>query len=441
MRPMTVYSLIPPGGSASFYYRCGVPIHTAALLGLPIKAMIDTNDAGISSEDRVRNFCEADIVSLYQPLGENPVNNIRAMQSFLPSKRNGEWKWAPTVIVETDDNLFNVSPLNQAFKSLGIRDMNGNMIPLGHHIGIVEGGERKVLWRDGENGFSLSKNRQAIASYRKILEIADVVQCSTPEVEAAVKREVTPRRTKVFPNLVRLDHYPQVKLHEDPDTVKILWQGGIAHYEDFYPLREAFGRITQKYPQVHWIIWGAQFPWTTELIPPHRYTYHDWCPYSEYKLRLCLMGHDISLAPLTDNVFNRCRSAIKWYESSVLQKPAATLAQNTGAYKAEIQDGETALLFNDAGEFEAKLERLIEDATYRKQLAANAKDWISENRDAMKVVPEIVESWERLREERKTEQPHVSDAEWAEIEEQDRKEQDAENGVADEPVPALVENS
>lgn len=443
-KPLTVYTLIPHRHSASFEYRLRVPLDTANVLGLNVRSIIDVNDAGVSAEERIAQFCESDLIVLYQPVGEQPVNNIRGVQSFLPSLRDGDWKYPPSVVIETDDNIFNVSPLNQAFKSLGIRDMDGNMIPVGHHIGVVQGGEKKVLWRDGENGFSLSKNRQTIASYRKILEMADQVQCSTPAVADAVNREVSARRVKVFPNLVRFDHYPQVALQQEPEKIKILWQGGIAHYEDWYPLREALGNITRRYPEVHWIIWGAQYPWVNELIPPHRYTFHDWCAYQEYKLRLVMMDHDISLAPLSSNVFNDCRSAIKFYEASVLKKPAATLAQNTGPYKAEIVEGETGLLFDTAQEFEDQLSRLIEDVKLRRTLAANAKDWVSQNRDAMKEVPKIVESWERLREERKVEQPRPTDAQWAEIKAQDEEEQRRElaaQGVStDDPVPAVAES-
>ena len=356
-------------------------------------------------------------------------------------RSDGEWKWAPTIVVETDDNLFNVSPLNQAFKNLGIRDMDGNMIPIGHHIGVVQGGEKKILWADGKEGFSLSRNRQAMASYKTILELADVVQCSTPEVEKAVLANATPRRTNVFPNMVRLDHYPQVDIVKDPKRIRILWQGGSAHYEDWYPLKEAIGNISKKYPEVDWIMWGANYPWVNELIPAERITYMDWCPYQEYKLRLCMIGHDISLAPLTDNVFNRCRSAIKWYEASVLKTPAATLAQNTGAYKAEIEDGKTALLFNNPKEFEEKLSLLIEDTKLRKELGANAKQWISENRDAMKLVPKMFMSWAQLREERKLEQPHMSDEDWAAYEASQLEADGSEIGVIDEPVPALNESS
>jgi hypothetical protein len=133
---------------------------------------------------------------------------------------------------------------------------------------------------------------------------------------------------------------------------------------------------------------------------------------------------------LQDHVFNRCRSAIKFYESAVLKKPVACLAQNTGAYKAEIQDGETGLLFNDPDEFESQLSLLIEDTVERKRLAANAKDWVAENRDARKLVPGWVAYWQELRETRKREQPHVSDAEWLEIEAEAKAEAEQQEAVA-----------
>lgn len=421
MKPLTIFSVIPPKHSASFYYRIAVPLFTARDLGLPVRAVIDEQSCLVSAEERIKQFTEADMLLLYQPIGSDPVFNVRALQSILPSKRDGEWKWPPTVMIESDDNLFNVSPLNQAFKNLGIRDMEGNLIPPTSsdgrpmQIGVAKDGEKDVLWQHGKNGFDLIQNRQRMSGYKKVLQMADAVTCSTPGVQAAIEKEVIPRRIQVFPNLVRLDHYEQVDLAQN-DKVTILWQGGIAHYEDWYPLREALGNIVRKYPQVHFKIWGALFPWAKELIPPDRYTFIDWCSYQEYKLRLVMMGHDISLAPLTPNVFNDCRSAIKFYEASVMKRPAATLAQNTGAYKREIVPGETGLLWDTPEEFEDKLSLLIEDATERKRLAANAKDWVAQNRDAMKEVPKQVRFWEQVREERKQEQPHMSEKQWQEFE-------------------------
>jgi hypothetical protein len=438
--PLKIYATIPYQHTASWYYRMEVPLHTARDLGLPVRVMIDNNDSNVPDSHRAQAFCEADVVLLYQPIGDGPLNNIRGVQSIIPSKREDGWKWPPTIIVETDDNLFNVSPLNPAFKNLGIRDMAGRDIELGHHIGMSSNGEKKILFYDTSKGqpeemppeaqpINLLQNRQVLASYRRILEMVDAVSCSTTPVEASVLKEAKPVRTHVWPNLIRFSDYEQVSVVKDPKQVNILWQGGAAHYEDWYPLREALGNITKKYPQVHWTIWGAQYPWVNELMPAHRYTYKSWCSYQEYKLRLAMVGHDISLAPLNDHLFNTCRSAIKFYESSVLKQDIPTLAQNSAAYKQEIQDGETGLLFNDPQEFEDKLSLLIENETERKRLGRNAKDWCHENRDAMKEVPKMMQWWEQLREERKLEQPRVGDAAWEEIEAQDRAERETEAAV------------
>jgi glycosyltransferase involved in cell wall biosynthesis len=429
--PLTVYTYVPRNWHASYYYRVFVPFHTAHEMGLPIRVHVDTNDAGIGEEQRVKAFCEADVILLYQPIGDSTLHNIRIAKSFLPSKRDDVWKWSPSMVVDTDDNLFNVNPYNVAYRGLGIRDHEGRDIPIGHKIGVVQNGQRKVLWEDGQNGFDLARNRHTLETYRSIVEMSDAVTCTTPRVAAAIHQDTMPRRVKVFPNLVRFDHYEQVRLADDPSRLNILWQGGASHYEDWYPLRDQLGALTKKYPHVHWIIWGQLYHWVTELIPPDRYTFVNWCPYQEYKLRLVMMGHQINLAPLNDNRFNQCRSAIKFYEGSVMRKPAATLAQATGPYLDEMVDGETGLLFKTPQEFETQLSRLIEDETLRQTLAANAKDWVAENRDAFKHVAKQIAFYEELREAAKLEQPHMPEDQWEEFK---RKTEEAEK-AAEVPAP------
>ncbi len=429
---LNVYTYAPRDHTASFYYRTLMPLKTMSDLGLPVRVMVDTDSASISEMDRVRAFCEADLCLMYQPVGQSPHQNIKQIQSFIPSKRDGQWKWPPSIVVESDDNLFHVSVLNPAYGNLGTRDPNGTEIPAGNTIGVMQHGEKVVKWIDGHvcdgtcgpdgrsncgKAINLDRNRHNLDYYRRILESVDAFTCSTPEVAKAVQREVQPQRVRVFPNLIRFDDYEQVDLAPS-NRIKILWQGGSNHYEDWYPLRKQIARIMKNYPMVDLTIWGALYPWVMEEIPAERYRYLKWSPYQEYKLRMSMIGHDINLAPLSNNPFNACRSAIKFYESSVLKKPAATLAQNTGAYAAEIQDGETGLLFNTPEEFESQLSYLIEQESERKRLAANAKDWVSEHRDAMKRVPEIFSFWMELREEKRKEQPHVTDLEWEAIERQ-----------------------
>jgi len=432
---LNVYSFVPQGAHASYYLRVQTPLMTARDLGLPIRTIIDTNKEGVNPEQRIKNFCEADIVLLYQPIGEGTLHNIRMAKSFIPSKRDGDWKYPPTVIMDTDDNLCRVDPHNPAFGGLGFRDPEtGKEIPKGHSISELVDGVRRLLWKDGaklEDGsvpFDVARNKAAIDTYRQIINEADCVTCTTPRTANYVQEEASPRRVHIFPNMVRFADYVQLDLMPHPHEIRILWQGGQNHEMDWRPLRQQLGNITKKYPQVHWVMWGVDYKKTTELVPPERITFLPWAPYEEYKLRRVMIGEDISLAPLSPDLFNDCRSAIKWYEASVSKRPAATLAQNTGPYRDEIKDGETGLLFNTPEEFEENLSLLIEDTEQRKTLAANAKDWVNENRDAFKEVPKLIGYYERLREEIKYDQPHMPDSAWEafekQMEEQAKKEQE-----------------
>ena len=430
---LSYYSFVPRNSNASFYYRILVPFMTARDLGLPVRLQIDTNDAGIATEDRVRGFCESDFVVLYHPISEPTLQNCRMAKSFIPSKRDGDWKYPPTLVIETDDNLFHVSPYNIAFRGLGIRDPEGKDIPKGHLIGDMQDGKKRVLWKDGTENFDIMRNRQTLQTYREILNTADLVSCSVPELADTIRTETSARRVRVFPNLVRFDHYEQVRIEQDPSRVNILWQGGASHYEDWHPLRDSMGKITREHPEVHWIIWGQLYHWVTDMIPPDRYTFVNWCPYQEYRLRLAMMNHDINLAPLADNRFNRCRSAIKFYEASVLRKDIPTLAQATGPYKNEMIDGETGLLFNTPEEFETKLATLITNASLRKTLGANAKDWVHQNRDAFKEVPKQFAAYEEIRETMKREQPHMPEEDWEKFEAEAERQREAAEA---EPVEA-----
>jgi hypothetical protein len=140
-----------------------------------------------------------------------------------------------------------------------------------------------------------------------------------------------------------------------------------------------------------------------------------------------------------DNRFNRGRSAIKFYEASVLKHPAATLAESTGPYQDEILHRETGLLWNGPDDFETKLSELIEGAALRKRLGANAKDWVNEKRDAFKHVPAWFSWLEELRTKIERDQPRMPDSIWDDFEARMKAEQEAapsENGAVTEAVPA-----
>lgn len=400
---MKLFSSIPTDYNASNWYRTIVPFKTAQKMGIA-RTAIDFHDRIYPHMEDLRRMSVlyADIVQHYQTYG--PGFSFSAKEAGTMStywETEDKWNTPPNFVIDTDDDLFNVMPLNPVFPKLGWQ-WNGQPIPKGGAVSVEMGdGQRMIIVEDGKNGFDVERNVRNLAQFRENLKTADLVTASTHRVAEYVIREVGKQNVHVFPNCIDFDDYPTLNLVQD-DKVRVLWQGSATHAEDLWPYRLIMGKIHKAYPNVEFIIFGQPYAWLMRELDETRTTHIPWCPYFEYKLRMPMMNHDINLCLLHDSVFNRSRSAIKWYESSCLTKPAATLAQSTGAYQDEIAHGKTGLLFNTEEEFEKGLCTLIEDATLRKELASNAKDWVHDNRDPRKHVPDLIAAYQKLRDARRT---------------------------------------
>lgn len=342
----------------------------------------------------------------YHPSVQKAVEHYCGEPAKWVPTREGplEWDAPPTLVMDTDDDFFNAMPTHApTFRAFGTKTMDGTPMKAGQGIGErdEETGEEKVVWMDGQGGFSLEENKARIAQWRTNLALSGLVICSTPAVEKAVRREVPNANTLVIPNTVNFKDYPEVRFAED-DKVRILWQGASGHELCFLEIADALRRTLDKYPNAELIVWGPQPAEILEKLGTERVTFLPWCAYWEHKLRLNSLGHDINLCPLYDHPFNLGRSALKWYESSACSKPAATLAKRLGAFADEIEDGKTGFLFSDEAEFEEKLAKLIEDRSLRVEMAAQAKAWVAENRDPHKWAVVLGRELKKIREIRKS---------------------------------------
>ncbi len=436
-----VYNLNTNYGACSFY-RAIQPITLMHEMGFPIEPILDEGKATTPQHIRNSMFLESDISLIYQNIGDYTLKMMEhANTNFkaLKDGETGEMHWPPTFVCDTDDDLFNVHALNMSFGNLGTRRHDGTELADGEEVGIahptltaspeaskllfaqypdpapgtmatltknryIYNNETEMwheflsLWRDGQN-CNYSLNRMRLDNWRKTIRQAHLVTCSTPRSAAYVTREVPEANTYVSYNGINFDDYPTVELVDHPNEVRILWEGGASHHEGLWPLNKSFERVAAKYPHAKFIFWGAPYKWAADNIPNSEL--RKWVPYQAYKFMLSHVNHDISIAPLAQHKFNESRSGIRFYENSAIHRPAATLAQNFGPYQDEIIEGETGMLFSSPEEFETKLAALIEDATLRQTLAANAKDWVRTNREAKAITTKLFQKWFEVREAHK----------------------------------------
>lgn len=403
---------------ANQYYRVLVPFKTAKDEGLIQDYFVEGHTAlgpTAGEGERALMALMSDVMLLSNSYGAGMNKNITEIKKLVPDidPESLSRVYPPVVVFDQDDLTEYVSVFNDTFRQLGTRAPNGEKLQEGCAIMFPtpDEGEDLLIWQDGEcphcvkgrcmpgmhQVFDITENQKRLDLMYEMARLAHGATFPNERLSAFYREEVGLRNVYTFPNSVYLQDYHKVELAKHPSEVRILWQGGSSHFEDWAPVSRALGRVVRKHPHVKVIMWGQPFPFVLREIPDEQREFLSWVDHSSYLTRLNTLGHDINLCPLTANRFNSCKSAIKWYESSMITSPAATLAANVAPYSDEMLEGETGLLYDTPEEFEVKLEGLIEDATLRGHLAQNAQDWVVTHRDSRKTVPGLIEFYLSLR--------------------------------------------
>lgn len=378
------------------YYRLEVPLYSIDDLGYA-KVNLNYRLAPHSSGDKIiEKLMYSDIYLMYN--GANEKNNLtyKVLKSKKPAKDSEDkLRVPPAIIYDADDNIDFVHPFNAAaYVVHGTRSYPdakllepGDTIMYENHNGKID-----VLWDDKITEYSgavfdIKNNLSRMVERNNMIKGADAATCPSPVLASYWKNVIGQNHVYVYPNTVNLEDYEFYDVKRRDDKIRILWQGGDSHYIDWWPLRGALKTISEKYrDKITFVMYGAQYDWLSSIIPDNMMEKHSWTPYASYQLKRGLLNIDINLCPLVDNIFNRCKSAIKWYEGSIWNEPEATLAQKTGPY-LEIEHNETGLLFSTPDEFVEMLSSLIDNADLRKKLGRGAKQWVLDNRTPEKTTP------------------------------------------------------
>lgn len=396
---MRVYSPISAHNRTIIqYYRLVDPLEAVAAVDESFELTFDDMHPAVEERDRRRKMATSDLFVIHASMINPRVPPCRSLSRVPPiyDFKNGELLFPPAFVIDVDDIYDNITPINPAFKVWGVMAGEKALKP-GDDVTITtQEGVTETLWTDGEEGFDIADNWRRHAALEATFRQTDGITVSTPYLMDYYTRMYPWQPVGLVPNSYLWGKVPQI-VPKDPKHVTILWTGASSHSQDlaniYKPLLEVMGR----YKDVRFVHFGQDFPWFREGMEiTGRFEFIEWVMPEAYLARLSGIGHDINLCPLADVEFNRGKSGIKWYENSIIGKPAATLARDMEPYR-EIEDGKTGMLYNTPEEFAQKLSFLIENVRARREMARAAKRWVTEHKDARKGAKERADFYRAVR--------------------------------------------
>lgn len=308
---------------------------------------------------------------------------------LLPRPSSEEWfgfvkaarKAGKLIVSDYDDDPFTCSPMNPYYRWIGVEEWRHP--------------EYGWVWRNGmkdpsgEEWFNVEKNINRRDNLRAAFKSSDMVTCTTPELQAVFKK-INPN-TIVLPNYVDLDSFPRPEMVKK--KVRVGWQGGVSHYEDLYFIKDVLLELSKR-DDVELVYFG-DYRLSNIFKGFNNFEFQNWCDHKTYPYKLALLNLDIGICPLVDNVFNRAKSAIKYFEYTAVG--AATVASNIPPYTHAITSGTDGILVSpNKQEWVESLVSLIQDKSRRLSMAQKAQENVLENYTIQKNAHKWVDAYNAL---------------------------------------------
>jgi len=206
-----------------------------------------------------------------------------------------------------------------------------------------------------------------------ILE-ADAVTASTAPL-CDYLQPLNPR-TWLLPNYLddRLWNLrPMADKEENGQPVVIGYMGGDSHTSDLLEIAPVLVQILERYAdRVRLNFLGARPPAGLQGKSNVGWTPAQTFEYAQFAAIFLQQDYDLVIAPLRDNLFNRCKSAIKFLEYSALGAPG--VYSRLDPYAGVVEHGQNGFLASDLDEWREYLSHLIEDPYLRRQMGAAAQE-------------------------------------------------------------------
>jgi glycosyltransferase involved in cell wall biosynthesis len=222
---------------------------------------------------------------------------------------------------------------------------------------------------------------------------ADLVTCSTQYLADEYKK-INPN-VKVLPNMIDPFFFDE-PLRNEGDKVRIGITGSVGLTSDLDVLVPIF-RYYENDPRVQLVFFSLNKDPSKLIREIYQGEYAilesfkdlEWIPLvqvDQYYQTLNELRLDFQIIPRQDNYFNRCKSNIKFLESSMLEVPciAQGFPDGKSPYQVNPEDAKHMLIANTFEDWIKHIEDLIENKDKRIEIGKNAREYVEENYDINK---------------------------------------------------------
>jgi glycosyltransferase involved in cell wall biosynthesis len=261
------------------------------------------------------------------------------------------------------------------------------------------------------------KRAYEMERYRQLLELPDMVLCSTEELKNTIypfnknvvvlennvehvysARDVRPENEFVTDSLVHMDSkyglytapaYWQQSKEQAVLIPRVGYTGTPSHRGlDWQTVSPHYPRVIEKFNNsCRWVYVGDEYfaHWHNQIeqdikkANPNFASRLFMIPAAVYDLYMFnIRNLDIGMAPLHASLFNMSKSDIKAVELGAWGIPS--VLPNYVTYSRHWTHGENCLLYSNGKEFIECMSAIISDMTLRSKLGQNAQQYVAENR-------------------------------------------------------------
>jgi len=176
-------------------------------------------------------------------------------------------------------------------------------------------------------------------------------------------------------------------LRNKTSKVRIGLVGSVA-YDDFKIILPYLTELAQR-DDVQIVMYSLSLPEATsprvkalyqdawDFIHQKGIEWHSHTPIQDYTTKMNDLRLDIMLIPRRETYFNKCKSNVKYLESSMLEIPtvASSFSDGNSPYDNDIQTGINGFLAKDEAEFRKYTDMLIADKNLRRKIGKEAKKY------------------------------------------------------------------